>query len=231
MKNLYDKLVDWYDEPYGDTSAFPSYVVSREARKKCKVVLSGDGGDEVFGGYRRYKFFNDFCKTLEGKNTEKEFAYLQKMYTYHPLDDMERLRRELGISKEYDALWLFRKYYEQELPPITRLQYLDFHTYLRGDILTKMDRVSMAVSLEVRVPLLAKKIVEYAFSLTQNERCPEDELKGILKEVYKDQIPNNLLYRRKAGFSIPRSFFDYDPMLLDNLYKTIYYPFIRRGRS
>lgn len=219
---LFEKLYDWYDEPYGDTSAFPSYICSREARKSCKVVLSGDGGDEIFGGYYRYKQFNQFCHEVSGKDIERDLSFINNLYLFHPHEEIVKLKKRLGIDNDYDALWLYRKYYEPDLPPITRIQYLDYHTYLCGDILTKMDRVSMAVSLEVRVPLLAKKLVEYSFSLSQNERCPKGDLKGALKQAYKGRIPNNLLFRRKAGFSIPDSFYGYNPLLLDNLYRGIF---------
>ena len=96
-----------------------------------------------------------------------------------------------------------RKHYNKELPPITRCQYLDLKTYLPGDILTKVDRTSMATSLETRVPLLSKKIVEFSFGLSEEDRCPKNELKGLLKKAYLQEIGRMLLYRNKKGFSIP----------------------------
>ena len=87
------------------------------------------------------------------------------------------------------------------------MQYLDFNTYLPGDILTKVDRASMAVSLETRVPLLSRKLIEFSFSLSEEDRCPNGELKGLLKKAYEDEIGKNILYRQKMGFSIPRTYF------------------------
>ena len=109
----------------------------------------------------------------------------------------------MGIDKDYDARWAFRRYYFKDLPPITRLQYLDLKTYLPGDILTKVDRASMAVSLETRVPMLSRKLVEFSFSLTEEERCPKGVQKGLLKKAYEEEIGKKLLYRPKQGFGIP----------------------------
>jgi asparagine synthase (glutamine-hydrolysing) len=108
------------------------------------------------------------------------------------------------IPKDYDPYWYFRKYYRERLPLLTRLQYLDFHTYLPSDILTKIDRTSMAVSLEARVPLLSKEIIEYSFSLPESVRYYKGQLKGLLKETYKDVLPPEILTRPKKGFSIPK---------------------------
>ena len=90
------------------------------------------------------------------------------------------------------------------------MQYLDVKTYLPGDILTKVDRASMAVSLETRVPLLSKKIVEFSFSLSEEDRCPGGEQKGLLKKAYEEEIGKKLLYRAKKGFTMPRKYFSID---------------------
>jgi len=220
FKELYYKLPQWYDEPFADTSAYPSYVVSREAKKDCTVMLAGDGGDEIFGGYGRYKLFYDYSKHEE-KSIEEDLEYLSKK-CYGWREDDKELRNRFGISEDYDAFWFYRKYYIKDLPPITRLQYMDYYTYLPGDILQKMDRVSMACSLEVRVPLISRKIVEYAFSCTEKERCYNGELKSLLKQGYAGNIPNNILYRRKAGFAIPIGFFGYGELPQDIIYSEIY---------
>ncbi len=221
---LYPKLKDWYTEPFSDTSAFPTYLVSELAREKVTVVLTGDGGDEIFGGYTRYQEF------LEGKengrlnnkvlsamaeryifknNNLKRNAFTEPVAALCPLyeylqkaDKLEYAKR-WGIPKDYDDYWYFRKYYKKELPPITRLQYLDFMTYLPSDILTKVDRTSMQVSLESRVPLLSKRVIEYMFSLSQEDRNPGGILKGALKNAYKGILPDKILFRKKMGFSIP----------------------------
>ena len=106
--------------------------------------------------------------------------------------------------------WPLRKYYIKDLPPITRVQYMDLKTYLPGDILTKVDRASMAVSLEARVPLLSKKLVEFSFSLSEEDRCPEGIEKGLLKKAYEKEMGIDFLYRKKMGFSMPDNYFGVD---------------------
>ena len=90
------------------------------------------------------------------------------------------------------------------LPIHTRLQYLDFHTYLPGMILTKVDRTSMAVSLEARVPLLSRRLIEFSFSLPETLRLPDGRAKGLLRHAYRDILPTSILERRKKGFGVPR---------------------------
>ena len=204
---LFD-MKKWYDEPFCDTSAYPTYIVSKNAREVCKVVLSGDGGDEIFGGYTRYALYNKYLKEKK-RNIEEELKFLWNIHLYSPKPARGVLKKQLGIPKDYDTVWFYRKYYRADLPPVTRLQYMDFYTYLPCDVLTKTDRVSMAVSLEARVPFLDKDLLEFAFSLTQNERCPNGELKGIVKKAYEDILPHNLLYRMKWGFSVPTNFVGY----------------------
>lgn len=221
------QLKDWYDEPFADTSAYPSYIVSRMAREKVTVVLTGDGGDELFGGYSRYQEYADLMqqKVLDSRfvseiNRKLGFAdlwpagirdkfintglenYLQMIFLSNP-KEAERYRLKWKIDKDYDVTWYLKKYYQKELPPLTRMRYLDFKTYLPDDILTKMDRVSMANSLEARVPFLSRKLIEFAFSLSEEECCTVLELKRILKRAYQNEIPREILYREKKGFAVP----------------------------
>lgn len=229
---MFASLKSWFDEPFADTSAMPTYLVSQFARETCKVVLSGDGGDEVFGGYPAYNLFSRhvsdpsvlprscqplvsslrsrFRQSMIGKLANRiEFGLLNEMELYARLmggllkSQKRNHALELGIEPDYDDYWYFRKFYRPELPTITRLQYLDFHTYLPDDILTKVDRVSMAVSLEVRVPLLATEVVEYSFSLPENVRLYGGRSKGILRYAYRDILPTEIIERGKKGFGIP----------------------------
>lgn len=225
FQDLYHMLKIWYDEPFADTSAFPSYLVCKFAKEKATVVLTGDGGDEVFGGYWRYhalwqkekehgpdhllvSYIYNRCRKKGGKDYFwlDDLSFLYKIYAAPPKQNDRELKKWLGIEKDYDAYWFIRKYYKKDLPPITRVQYVDLKTYMPGDILTKLDRVSMAVSLETRVPMLAKKLVEFSFSLSEEDRCPQGELKGLLKKAYEKEIGKKLLYRRKMGFSMPQSY-------------------------
>lgn len=222
FKGMFSDLRKWFDEPFADTSAYPTYIVSRLARKKCTVVLSGDGGDELFGGYTRYLWLKDF-EEKEKPSDEEILEKIWEIHLYQPLPNRKDLKELLGIEKDYDEKWYYKKYFIRDLPPITRMQYMDFHTYLPEDVLTKTDRVSMANSLEVRVPFLDRKIVEFAFSLTQSERCFNGELKKILKDAYIGELPRNLLYRRKWGFGIPQSFFGDEMCPQMKIFKELFY--------
>ena len=104
-------------------------------------------------------------------------------------DEKEKYRKLWNIDEDYDDYWYFRKFYKKDLDLYTRLQYLDFHTYLHDDIFTKVDRVSMAVSLECRVPFMKKEIIEYSFSIKKEVRIYQDELKGVMKEAFREILP------------------------------------------
>lgn len=231
VKQIFHKIKSWYDEPFGDTSCFPTYMVSKFAREKVTVALSGDGGDEIFGGYNWYKTFEKAQKsplknlkwlrgiveklsTIKGRggNIFKKLAILlitDEVEKYAAIrgslshKQKEKYRKAWRISDDYDDFWYYRKYYNKELDIYTRLQFVDFNTYLPDDILTKVDRVSMAVSLECRVPLLKKELIEYCFSLNQNVRIANGELKGVMKRTFDKYLPDEITHRSKRGFSIP----------------------------
>lgn len=224
---LYKELKNWYDEPFADTSAFPTYLVSKLAREKVTVVLTGDGGDELFGGYWWYtqkyqpSVFMDsaFISRLYEKHVSRNSSFynrttirlfcetLQKISVgrgYMTKQEKLQFAKNWGIPRDYDDYWFLREYDRRDLPMGTRVQYLDFHTYL-PEILTKVDRTSMRVSLEARVPLLSRDIIEFAFSLSQEERCPGGEMKHMLRRAYPE-IPKMILNKSKQGFSIPRQY-------------------------
>lgn len=225
VKACRGRMKEWYDEPFSDTSAYPTYLVSKMAKDEVTAVLTGDGGDELFGGYERYRMFLQKKSMIRSRGgeaamrfmvaagllSEEEFQvkYQSKFHYYatlmgKPKDQyLREAAKRLGISRDYDPYWLLRRHYNKDLPPLTRVKYLDFKTYLPGDILTKVDRTSMAVSLEARVPFLSREIIEFAFSLSQEECCPAGVLKGVVKNAYKDRIPDEILYRKKRGFSLP----------------------------
>lgn len=241
-KNLlhedYRNLKNWYDEPFGDSSAFPTHFVSKLAKEKVTVVLTGDGGDEVFGGYRRYKVIQNEIDRQWGLGSfdmwgrkalnkipfinEKMYSSIGQLYISSRPERDEYLRKLLGISKDYDKYWLIRRYYNTDLPPVTRGQYLDIKTYLPGDILVKVDRAAMAVSLETRVPFLDRKIVEFAFSLSEEDRCPSGILKGVLKKAYEREFGKDFLDRRKQGFSVPFRYFDWRLTQQEELIKKVW---------
>jgi asparagine synthase (glutamine-hydrolysing) len=109
----------------------------------------------------------------------------------------------LDIPNGYDDYWYFRKYWRKDLTVKKRLQYLDFHTYLPDDNLTKVDRTSMLVALECRVPFLSRKIIEFVFSLPENIIYRNTLMKGLMKSAYEEILPRDIIQKRKQGFAIP----------------------------
>ena len=230
ISNLKGTLADLFDEPFGDTTAYPTLLVSKLARKKVKVVLTGDGGDEIFGGYERYRWFiegrkerlaggeklENFLKksrfvgsVLKGNTIRKlegDLSAYGRFLGFFEQETYKGWRKKLHIDEEYDSKWFLRKYYHKELPLMTRMRYLDFKTYLPGDVLTKTDRTAMRTSLEARVPFLDRDLVEYVFSLAQDEYFYGNELKTILKKAYEDVLPEDILYRKKQGFAVPDNY-------------------------
>jgi asparagine synthase (glutamine-hydrolysing) len=230
---LLPNLKTWFDEPFADESSMPTYLVSAAAREHVTVVLTGDGGDEVFGGYRTYPRYARYASWPSWPAGMERVTYalrrpfprrhaVSRLLTLleTAFSDGPRLwaklmgglstpakvgyARELGIPRDYDDWWHYREHWRDDLPLRTRLQYVDFHTFLPGLVLTKVDRTSMAVSLEARVPLLARRIVEFSFSLSEELRFHGGEPKGLLRHAYRGILPDRILDRRKKGFGIPR---------------------------
>jgi asparagine synthase (glutamine-hydrolysing) len=230
---LLERMVAWYDEPHADSSILPTYFVSQLAREQVTVALTGDGGDELFGGYKWYDRFQQVRRTaartgalrhlppsgpiarLGGRYGGKVARRLRLYQHDDPLalyaailgaadpEVRERYRRELEVPGDYDRMWAFRRHWHPELGPRRALQYLDFHTYLPDDILTKVDRASMSVSLEARVPLLSRELMEFAFAQPESWHYAGGRLKGGLKDAYRDRLPAAIVDRGKKGFSIP----------------------------
>ena len=234
-------LVWHYDEPFGDSSAVPTFYVSKLARGHVTVALSGDGGDENFAGYRRYYFdvrenkvrsivpgalrrplFGligalypkaDFLpQVFRGKaflsnvaRTPWE-AYLHSVSGVNEADKMRLLsgdvRAALGAYRTAD---LFEQLYHAADGPdsLSRIQYIDFKTYLPDDILAKVDRASMATSLEVRCPLLDHHLVEYVAGLPSHLKLRGMRTKLIFKEAIRGLLPDGIMERPKMGFGVP----------------------------
>jgi asparagine synthase (glutamine-hydrolysing) len=234
-RELMPSLKEWFDEPFADESAMPTWLVAKTARENVTVVLTGDGGDEVFGGYRTYPRFtrynrlpawplfmdNALCalrRPFSRRSTvHRVLSLLEMSMNRGPrlwgkimfgMSEGEKraYRDELGVPADYDDWWHYRRHWREDLPLRTRLQYLDFHTFLPGLVLTKVDRTTMSVSLEARVPLLARKIIEFSFSVDESIRYHNNELKGLLRHAYRGILPDHILDRRKKGFGIPRNY-------------------------
>ncbi|MCC6669833.1 MAG: asparagine synthase (glutamine-hydrolyzing) [Planctomycetes bacterium] len=224
-----------FDEPFADESAVPTYHVSRLARSHVTVALSGDGGDEAFAGYRRYRFDRienrvrgllpralwsvlgsvwpkaDFLpRWLRGKRTLQNLAldpaeaYARSVSAALP-EEVLPLLRPLGLPAGFQPLQPVLDAYRASdaREPLGRAAAADFATYLPGDILAKVDRASMAVSLEVRCPLLDHRVVEFAAALPARLKLLGGASKGFLRHALRGRLPATALRRRKQGFSPP----------------------------
>lgn len=239
--DLIDTLARTYDEPYADSSAIPTYRVCELARRHVTVALSGDGGDENFAGYRRYRWhvYEERVRRLLPHFLRRPlFGFLGAVYpkadwapkvlraksTFQALarDPIEgylhsvgiipgHLRRRLyspGFARAlqgYDAIDVLRAHAARAPTdhPLSRVQYLDMKTYLPGDILTKVDRASMAHALEVRVPLLDHELVEWISGLPPAFKLRGREGKALFKRAFEPHLPDEILYRPKMGFAVP----------------------------
>ena len=238
---LVDTLAALYDEPFADSSAIPTYRVCQLAKQRVTVALSGDGGDENFAGYRRYRWHMNEEKlrsTLPLSIRRPIFGLLGRLYpkadwaprifraksTFQSLarDTMSAYMHTVSISTEeqraalysenfkrdlqgYSALEVFKHHLDRSPTDdaLSKILYLDMKTYLTGDILTKVDRASMAHALEVRVPLLDHKFVEWVSGLPASMKLNGQEGKHVLKSSLQPHLPDDVLYRAKMGFGVP----------------------------
>ena len=239
--DLIDELATVYDEPYADSSAIPTYRVCQLARQHVTVALSGDGGDETFGGYTRYRrhlteermrsvlplgirrtIFGPLGRlypqadwaprVLRAKATFQSLARNQVEAYLHNVSIVQQpLRHQMFSAKlraelaGYRVDELFQRHAAKADTddPLALVQYLDLKTYLVGDINTKVDRASMAHSLEVREPLMDHPLVEWLASLPSSLKVRDGEGKYLLKRAMEPYLPREILYRPKMGFAVP----------------------------
>jgi asparagine synthase (glutamine-hydrolysing) len=232
VRSSLDEIAWYLDEPFGDSSAIPTYMVSKLASEHVTVVLSGDGGDELFAGYDKY--------AVEGRErsaarwpapARRALGALARMMPEGMRGRNFVRHRTLGNPERYlDATTVFRmdqqrklfqpdvlarlaEYdpWQREAECLTRfdghwlsaLQYLDFQSYLPLDILTKVDRMSMAHSIEARVPLLDHKLVEFAATIPPDLKLRGDTRKYVFKRALEGMLPAEIIDRPKRGFAIP----------------------------
>ena len=240
IANLFLHLMHFMDDPIGDFSIFPTYLVSHYARKHVTVALSGDGGDELFGGYETYlaeekarlygrlpalfrqRVIEPLVKSLRPRPAKKGLINKAKRFV-EGLEQPDNLcharwrifagevsRRELFTEEALKKIVtpvashiieLFRRAGDRQ--PLNRSLYVDLKSYLCDNCLVKVDRMSMAVSLESRVPLLDKELVELAFRVPDNLKVANGKTKVLLKRVAARHVPHACVYRPKEGFSIP----------------------------
>ena len=242
------KIPEIYDEPFSDSSQIPTFLVSKMARQHVTVALSGDGGDELFGGYNRYVWVRDVWRkvgwlpksvrtamargltSLSTQGWDRVFATIGPVLPHNlrpplPGDKLHKLAGILACTSPEDMYRNLVSHWETEsvvlgasepttsltdhgqladVPDFTqRMMFLDLVTYLPDDILTKVDRASMAVSLEARVPLLDHRVAEFAWTLPLAMKIQDGQGKWPLRQVLYKYIPKELVERPKMGFGVP----------------------------
>jgi asparagine synthase (glutamine-hydrolysing) len=241
IATLVEQLVPQHDEPFADTSIFPTYLVSKLASQKVKVVLSGDGGDELFAGYDTYLaekldryygrlpgalrqrvlprfadwlppqpakkgLINKVKRMVEGGALDPSLQHTRWMMFLNSAEKDSLYRSDLRATlNDHLTAEYFGGYFEKanRFDNLAQQQYVDIKTYLADDILTKVDRMSMAVSIEARVPLLDYRIVEFALNLPPHMKLNGSRTKSILRNAVKGLVPDLVLEKPKQGFSIP----------------------------
>lgn len=236
-------LPEMYDEPFGDSSAIPTYLVAKMAREQVTVSLSADGGDEIFGGYTKYEVAQNFypkiqkipapframlsatCGLVDPLWLERNSSKIPILKNYKNISNKfpklvnalhaKDLLGFFNISSTYIAEKELKKLYphhqnryETSIKPspqrlISYLGMVDIDTYLEGDIMTKVDRATMAVALEGREPFLDHKIVEFAMGLPDDLKIKGKDTKYLLRKILYKYVPKELIERPKQGFSIP----------------------------
>jgi asparagine synthase (glutamine-hydrolysing) len=235
-KSIIINLVRQFDEPFADSSAIPTYYVCKMARKRVTVALSGDGGDELFGGYKRYldgpisncsnripfvikknimmrlgKILPEWfpgLNTLRHLTVNGDERYVRKLSkgtsTIHENIFSKEIIDRIATSDPSPVMLNYMNFIKCK-DQLTRRQYVDMKTYLPGDILTKVDRTSMMVSLEARVPFLDHKLVEFSATIPPELKIRGMTTKYILKKAAERILPKEVIYRPKRGFAMPVS--------------------------
>jgi asparagine synthase (glutamine-hydrolysing) len=229
---LIQTLVHHYDEPFGDSSAIPTYIVSQLARRHVTVALSGDGGDEVFGGYERMaaalwterlpRALMSAGKFLTGNLIAPSHARSRghRLHRFFANADLPLIERYLAWNSFFrpdeiaelcpsnapaDIAESFRRAFADSArgSVLQQILYLNYTTYLLDDLLVKTDRMSMANGLEVRCPFLDTALVEWTASLPDAMKIHRGTLKYILRQAYRHLVPRPILSRSKMGFGVP----------------------------
>lgn len=236
------QLPDIFDEPFGDASQLPAYLLSAMTRRHVRVALSGDGGDELFAGYSRYLLYDRIARGA-GMLPARLRHPLAKLLRHIPAENWDRLGARLPARMQFrqagdklhqlaaalgaqDRASLYQilmqqgdspnRFLRHPPPPrighalpvtdacfVPHMQFDDMLAYLPGDILTKLDRASMAAGLEAREPLLDHRLVEFSWSLPPHLKIRGGEGKWILRRLLGRYLPPNLIDRPKAGFAVP----------------------------
>ncbi|WP_353132643.1 asparagine synthase (glutamine-hydrolyzing) [Pseudopedobacter sp.] len=242
--DLINNFSSYYDEPFADSSAIPTMLLSKHTRKKVTVALSGDGGDEAFSGYSRYKWINlvnnsVFRVPLPLRKSIGKLICMSPNYKHKlvgmgiGVKDIESLYIKMfgGLENSWIAepergmdtqfLHIFSDIPSKNF--LEKVSDFDIKTYLNGDINTKVDRASMAFSLESRAPLMDYRVIEFSRSLPLSFKYSSGNQKAILKDILYDYLPKKLFERPKSGFTMPfKDWFrnELKAYVMDNLSKT-----------
>lgn len=227
VMELVDKLIPAYDEPFADSSAFPTMMVSRLARKHVTVALSGDGGDELFHGYGMYQWAKRLANPMMPLAKEPLYSASRLMgnkyqragnvYDYSKKENITThiFSQEQYYFKEQELQSLLanpdfnfeeinkQPQLKRKLSAVESQSFWDFNHYLKDDLLVKVDRASMQYSLESRVPLLDYRLAEFAYNVDAGLKIKNGTMKYLLKEVLYDYVPRQIFDRPKWGFTIP----------------------------
>jgi asparagine synthase (glutamine-hydrolysing) len=218
-----DRIPAMFDEPFGDSAAWSNYLIAQFARREVKVALSGEGGDEIFCGYPRYWSRIGARSTLFNRSLARYLPPLSRLassmqrraYVGLPayaaaLGGLTAQQIDCLLAKDwqdpdYDYLWFYRRYWRDDLSPLAQLRWLDLKTDLAEGLLTKVDRTSMAHSLEVRPPLLDHRLVEFMLSVDPGVLVDQRRRRGklLVRQLMAPRLPPGHLDRPKSGFGLP----------------------------
>ena len=212
-----------FDEPFGDSAAWSNYLIAGCARRDVTVALSGEGGDEVFCGYPRYWSAIGARSTRINRTLAAWLPSLSRFgqsMQRHALTGLSGFSAALGgltgrqvdallqpawLENDYDYEWFYRKFWRESLDPLVQLRWLDLNTNLPEGLLVKVDRTSMAHSLEVRPPLLDHRLVEFMLSVDPHLLVDQNAGRGklLVRELMRPRLPPGHLDRAKSGFGLP----------------------------
>ena len=263
MLDLVEHLPCYYDEPFGDSSALPTIILSRLAKKNVKVALSADGGDEAFCGYSKYFFLDSFKSVLSSsfkklilgatlnifgpnsiehindvlpnnkkqKNIKDKYKKFKRAVNSDSLEEMfenassyediRYIKKFLVINKDQKVFEKWKK--TNNLEFLEHMMAVDYKLFMSDDILTKIDRATMSVSLEGREPLLDHRIIEYLARVPKEIKYKNKEGKYLLKKLLYKYLPRKLVDRQKSGFQIPLNSWLRDklkPLVMKYLHKS-----------
>jgi asparagine synthase (glutamine-hydrolysing) len=217
------RMPELFDEPFGDSAAWSNYLIAQFARREVTVALSGEGGDEIFCGYPRYWSRIGARSTLFNRSLARYLPPLSRLassmqrraYVGLPayaaaLGGMTALQVDSLLAErwrepDYDYLWFYRQFWRDDLGPLAQLRWLDLNTDLPEGLLTKVDRTSMAHSLEVRPPLLDHRLVEFMLSVDPEILVDQRRRRGklLVRQLMQPRLPPGHLERPKSGFGLP----------------------------